>query len=159
MAPDDVLEDLRRRLVLVERVGDRGDRPLGDLVTLLDELGQLADHERGAGDRLRLAVERHDVAAEEQVALDVLLERAQDPVAGAAQRGGDLVGDLELAAHAQRSASCTRPETRRPSARPATRPIVAFMTLPMSLGDVAPVSASASATSARSSSSESSAGR
>ena len=44
-------------------------------------------------------------------------------------------------------------------ARPATRPMVAFMTLPMSWGDVAPVSSTASATSARSSSSESSAGR
>ena len=136
MAPDHVLEDLGRRLVLVERVGDRRDRPLGDLVALLDELGQLADDERRAGDRLGLAVERHDVAAQEQVAVDVVLERAQDAVAGAAQGGGDLVGDLELAAHAQRSASCTRPETRRPSARPATRPMAAFMTLPMSWGDV-----------------------
>src|SRR6476659_6048962 len=34
VAPDDVLEDLRGRLVLVQRVGHRGDRALGDLVAL-----------------------------------------------------------------------------------------------------------------------------
>ena len=72
---------------------------------------------------------------------------------------GDLVGELELAAHQPRSASWASAETRLPSARPATRAIDAFMTWPMSLGELAPVSATASATIARSSSSESSAGR
>ncbi len=106
-----------------------------------------------------LAVERDDVAAQEQVAADVALERAQDLVARAGQRLGDLVGDLDLAAHQLRSASCASAETRLPSARPATRGIAAFITWPMSFGDAAPVSATAAATIARSSSSESSAGR
>ena len=105
MAPDDVLEDLGRRLVLVERVGHRGDRPLGDLVALLDEVRQLAHDDRGGGHRLGLAVEGDDVAAQEQLAVDVALERAQDLVVGAAEGGGDLVGELELAAHQPRSAS------------------------------------------------------
>ena len=109
-------------------------------------------------DGLRVAVERDDVAAQEQVAVDVALERAQDAVAAAAERGGDLVGDLDLAAH-QRSASCTSAETRLPSARPPTFGIAAFMTWPMSFGEVAPDSATASATMARRSSSDSSAGR
>ena len=104
---------------------------------------------RRAGDRLGLAVERHHVAAQEHVALEVALERAQDGVLGAAQLGRDLVGDLELAAHAQRSASCTSSLTRRPSARPATFAITADITLPISFGDAAPVSSTASATSAR----------
>src|SRR4051812_37684626 len=159
MAPDDVLEDLGGRLVLVERVGHRGDRPLGDLVALLDEVRQLAHDDRRGGHRLRLAVEGDDVAAQEQLAVDVALEGAQDLVVGAAQRGGDLVGELELAAHQPRSASCASADTRLPSARPSTRAIDAFMTWPMSLGELAPVSATASATIARSSSSESSAGR
>ena len=124
MAPDDVLEDLGRRLVLVERVGHRGDRALGDLVALLDEVRQLAHDDRGGGHRLGLAVERDDVAAQEQLAVDVALERAQDLVVGAAQRGGDLVGELELAAH-QRAAppgpaprrACRRRGRRRAPSR------------------------------------------
>ena len=38
VAPDDVLEDLGRRLVLVERAGHRIDRSRADLVALLDEV-------------------------------------------------------------------------------------------------------------------------
>ena len=79
-------------------------------------------------------------------------------VAAAAQRGRDLVGDLDLAAH-QRSASWTSAETRLPSARPPTFGIAAFMTWPMSFGELAPVSATAPVTISRSSSSDSSAGR
>src|SRR5262249_33834252 len=99
------------------------------------------------------------VAAQEQLAVDVALERAQDLIVGSAESGGDLVGDLELAAHQPRSASWASAETRLPSARPATRAIDAFMTWPMSLGRPAPAAAPASATIARSSSSDSSAGR
>src|SRR5262249_50274995 len=154
VAPDDVLEDLARRLVLVERARHRGDRALCDLVPLLDELGQLADDDRRRGDGLGVAVERDDVAAQVQVAVDVALERAQDVVPGAGERLGDLVGDLDLAAHQPRSASCAIADTRLPSARPSTRGIAAFMTWPMSFGDAAPVSATASATIARSSSSD-----
>ncbi len=128
-------------------------------MALLDELGQLAHDDGGRRDGLGLAVERDDVAAQEQVAADVALERAQDVVARAGERLGDLVGDLDLAAHQVRRASCASADTRLPSARPATRGIAAFITWPMSFGDAAPVSATASATIARSSSSESSAGR
>ena len=145
--------------MLVERIGHGGDRPLGDLVALLDEVRQLAHHHGGGRHRLGLAVEGDDVAAQEELALDVGLERAQDLVVGAAEGGRDLVGDLELAAHQPRSASCASAETRLPSARPSTRAIDAFMTWPMSLGELAPVSATAAETIARSSSSESSAGR
>jgi len=55
-------------------------------VALLDELGQLADDDGGGRDGLGLAVERDDVAAQEQVAADVALEGAEDVVARAGER-------------------------------------------------------------------------
>ena len=57
------------------------------------------------------------------------------------------------------SASRTRAEARLPSARPPALAITAFITCPMSLGSLAPVSAIAAATIASSSASSSSAGR
>jgi hypothetical protein len=91
VTPHHVLQDLGRRVVLVERARDRLDRPLGDLVPLLDELGELAHDHGGLCDRLGVAVEGDDVAAQEQVAVHVLLERAEDVVACAGERLGDLV--------------------------------------------------------------------
>ena len=120
---------------------------------------ELAHDERRRGDRLGLAVEREDVAAQEELAVEVLLERAQDAVAGARERGGGVVGEFDRATHQPLSASWTSAETRLPSARPATFGIATFITCPMSFGEVAPVSATAPATIARSSSSDSSAGR
>ncbi len=124
---------------------------------LVRQLGQLAQHGGRGVDRGVVAVEGHHVAAQEDVAVDVLVERAEDRVAVAAERRRGVVGDLDLAPH--RRASDTSALTRLPSARPATFGIAAFMTAPMSLGDVAPDSATAASTIARSSSSESSAGR
>jgi hypothetical protein len=43
MPPDDVLEDVAEILGLVERGKDRIDRARADLVTALDELGELVD--------------------------------------------------------------------------------------------------------------------
>src|SRR5690606_28421814 len=129
-----------------------------DLVAAVDQVGQLAHHHRGLLDRLALAVQRDHVAAQEQVAVDVALQPPQHLVLGAAERGGDVVADLDLAAH-QPSTSRASAETRLPSARPATRSIASFITAPMSFGDEAPVSATACSTIARSSSSLSSAGR
>src|SRR4029079_15932069 len=112
--------------------GHRGDRPLGDLVALLDEVRELAHDDRGGGHRLGLAIERDDVAAQEELAVDVALEGAQDLVVGAAQRGRDLVVEIVMATHQPRSASCPSADTRLSSARPSTRAIDAFMTCPMS---------------------------
>ena len=47
--PDDVLQDLRRALVLVERAGDGLDRAGSDLVALLDQVDQLARPSRQCG--------------------------------------------------------------------------------------------------------------
>ena len=98
MAPDDVLEHLGGRLALVEHARDRLDRRRADLVPAGHERGQLAHHGGAGLHRVGLAVERDDVAAQVDRAVEVLLERAQDLVLGAGQLGGDLVGELQLAA-------------------------------------------------------------
>ena len=126
--PDDVLEDLGRRAVLVQRAGDGGDRAGRDVVALLDERGELLDDDRGGVDRLLLAVEREHVAAQPQVALDVALERAQHRVAAARQLGCGLVGELDLQAHQcdraplarARRRACRRRARRRPPSRPSS---------------------------------------
>ena len=65
--------------------------------------------------------------------------------------------------HLSRPAACARPRSpacrRRSSRRPASAARAAFITLPMSFGDVAPVSATAFSTAAAISSSEASSGR
>ena len=111
--------------------------------------------------RLRLAllaVEREQVAAQEDLAVEVLLERAQDRVLAARQLGGDFVGKLDLRPHPC-SAARTIPDTRLPSARPSTAAIACFIAAPMSFGEAAPLSRTACSTIAESSCSESSAGR
>ena len=73
------------------------------------------------------------------------LQRTQHRVLGARQLGGDLVAQLDLRPHPP-SAALTRPETRLPSARPSTAAITLFIAWPMSLGDCAPLSATARST-------------
>ena len=64
-----------------------------------DQLGQLA-HDPLAGSGLAfLAVERDEIAAQEHLALQMRLERAEDRVLAARQLGGDVVGQLELGPH------------------------------------------------------------
>ena len=46
-----------------------------------------------------VAVEREHVAAQEDVAAEVLLERLHHHVARAGELGGDIVRELELAPH------------------------------------------------------------
>ena len=119
--------------------------PGRDLVALLDQLGELA-HDRGRGvDRGLVALEREHVAAQEDVAVEVALERPQDRVLAARQLGGDGVVELERLAHLDAheslaSASRTRADARLPSARPPALAITTFITSPMSLGPLAPVS-------------------
>ena len=110
-----------------------------------DQVGDLAHDLLGGDDGLVGALERDDVAAQEDVAVDVLLDLAQHRVLGARQLAGDVVGKLDLAPHPG-AAPCTAADTRRPSARPPTFGITSFITLPMSFGDEAPASAIASAT-------------
>ena len=98
MAPDDVLEHLGGRLALVEHARDRLDRGRAELVPAGHQRGQLAHHGRAGLHRVGVAVERDDVAAQVDRAVEVLLERAQDLVLGAGELGGDLVGELQLAA-------------------------------------------------------------
>ena len=131
MTPHDVFENLGRRGVPVERGGHRVDRPIADLMALLSQVDELADHRRRVRDRLSLAVKGHDVAAQEQPAVDVLLKLAQHAVTGAAERDRRLVGELDRAPHQLRKASWTSADTRRPSARPPALLIAAFITAPI----------------------------
>ena len=81
------------------RILDLGCGPGRDLVTFRDQVAELA-HDRGAGlHRLRVAVQRQHVAAQEHVAVQVTLQRAEDRVLRAGQAGGHLVVELDLAAH------------------------------------------------------------
>ena len=129
------------------------------VVALADQVGQLAHHLAPGGHRVGLAVQRQDVAAQEDVAVEALLQRAHDHVVGPRQLGGHLVAELDLLSHYGVSSSFAAPLTRLPSARPWTWGMTIAMTLPMSFGEVAPDSATASATSALSSSSEICSGR
>ena len=106
--PDDVLEDLGRALVLVESAGDRLDRAGGDLVPLLDQVDQLADHGLGGADVAGVAVQREDIAAQEEVDVEMPLQGLQDRVLGAGQLRGDGVVDRQLPTR-QRSASRAPP--------------------------------------------------
>ncbi len=129
MTPYDVLEHARGRLVRVERAGDGRDRPGGDLMAARDQLGELA-HDPLAGSRLALlAVEREQVAAQEDLALEVRLERAQDGVLAAGQLSGDLARQLDLGPHAVRARGAHRAPTdrRAPSARPRPPPSRCFI--------------------------------
>ena len=142
----------------VERAGDGGDRAGADLVSAGDQVGELAHDALAELHLALLAVEREQVAAQEHLAGEVRLERAQDRVLAAGQLGGDFVGELDLRPHPC-SAARTRPETRLPSARPSTAAIAWRMATPMSFGRGGAAVATACATIAWSSSSESSAGR
>ena len=94
MAPHDVLEHVRGGLVRVQGARDRGDRPGSDLVAARDQLRQLA-HDALAGVRVDLlAVEREQVAAQEHLAREVLLQRPQHRVLAARELDRDVVGKL-----------------------------------------------------------------
>ena len=134
--------------------------PGRDLVALLDQLRQLAHDGRGVGDGLGVAVERDDVAAQEERRS----RRAPRARAGSGRSAPVSAAATSLESSIWRRHQAERlldlgADTRLPSARPATFGIAAFITWPMSFGATAPVSAIAVATIARSSSSESSAGR
>jgi hypothetical protein len=118
VAPDDVLEDLARRLVAVERGRDRLDRARGDLVALADEVGQLANDRLPDLDGGGVAVEREHVPAQVDVAVEVALERLHDHVARPGELGGDVVRELDLAA-AQVSPASLSPRTTRACRRRA----------------------------------------
>ena len=79
-------------------LGDRLDRAGRDLVALADQVGQLAHDGLGHADLVVAAVDRQDVAAQEDVGVEVALERLHHDVAGPGQLGGDFVRELELAA-------------------------------------------------------------
>ena len=69
--------------------------PGRDLVALLDQLGELAHDLAPALTASSVAVERDDVAAQEDVAVEVVLERLQHGVLAARELGGDRVGQLD----------------------------------------------------------------
>ena len=77
--------------MLIERVGDRFDRPGRNLVALGDQLRQLAHHGSGGVDGLGVTLEREHVAPQIHVAVEVPLQRPQDRVLAARQLGGDCV--------------------------------------------------------------------
>ncbi len=119
MAPHHVLEDPARALVAVERAGDRLDRAGRDLVALAHQVGHLAHDGPRHRDGVVVAVERQHVAPQEDLAVEVLLERLHHHVARAGELRGDLVGKLELGPQGV-SISFTAALTRLPSARPFT---------------------------------------
>src|SRR6185503_10749905 len=158
VAPDHVLEDAARALVPVERTRDRLDRAGRDLVALPDEVGHLTHDGPGHRHRVVVAVQRQHVPPEEDLAVEVLLERLHDRVAQARKLGGDLVRELDMYPQGV-SISFTAALTRLPSARPFTCGITRPMTLPISCGDDAPDSATALPTISLSSWSDSCSGR
>ena len=118
VAPDDVLEDLGRRVVLVERARHRLDRPRSDLVALGDQLGQLADDLLGRADRVLLAVEREHVAAEKDLTIEMALKGAQDGVTAAGQLSRDGVVDLDLSTQRHPRARARRARAQIRAGRP-----------------------------------------
>ena len=110
------------------------------------ERPQLGDHAGARLERRRLAVERQQVAAQEDARGEPLLERAQHRVVFARKPGREVVRQLELTSHALASAARTCSETRLPSARPATSAITIPITVPRSLAELAPDCATARAT-------------
>ena len=157
VAPDDVLEDLGRRVVLVERVVTAAIVPSA----ISWPCSMSSD-----SSRTTRAARRRPRRSPSSVTTLPRRNRSQPTWPSSARRMWSpepvSAGATSLETSSWRRISAAPPAQRGhalPSARPATRGIAAFMTLPMSLGDAAPVSATASATIARSSSSESSAGR
>src|SRR5581483_5419333 len=133
VAPDDVLEDRRRALVLLERARDRLDRPRRKLVALSDQLRQLADHRLRGFDGLGGAVERQHVAAQEHGAVELALERLEDRVAGAGQLRCRRVVKFDLVSHAGlccsvSRASRTAADARLPSTSPPARSMTTLIT-------------------------------
>ncbi len=111
VAPDDVLEHLGGRLVRVQRAGDGADRAGPDLVAARDQVGELA-HDALARARLILrALQREQVAAQEDAALQMALQRAQHGVLAARQLGRDIPRQLDLGPH-NLCASCLIAERR-----------------------------------------------
>ena len=67
-------------------------------MALAHQVGDLA-HNLGAGrDLVLVAVEGDDVAAQEDLAVQVVLQRLHHRIPGPGQLGGHLVGELELRA-------------------------------------------------------------
>src|SRR4029079_12234586 len=147
-----------RALVPVEGAGDRLDRAWRYLVALAHQVGHLAHDGAGHGHGGLVAVQREHVPAEEDLAVEVLLQRLHHRVARPCELGGHLVRKLELRSQGV-SISLTVALTRFPSARPFTCGITRPMTLPISCGEEAPDSATAFPTISRSSSSDICSGR
>src|SRR5271154_3901168 len=91
VCPNDVLEHPRWGFLGVQRARDRGDRSRSDLMTAVDQVGELA-HDPLAGVRLCLVtVECQKVATQEHLAVQMRLQSAKDDVLTARQLGGDDV--------------------------------------------------------------------
>ena len=91
VAPDHILEHPRRRFMGIQRTRHRGDRARPHLMTGGDQLGELT-HDTLADLRLRLlAIERQQVAAEEHLAVQLRLQRAQHDVLAARELGRNSV--------------------------------------------------------------------
>jgi hypothetical protein len=158
VAPDDVLEDARRRLVLVERAETASIVPGAISCPWAISSDSSRTTARAASTWRRRPLEREHVAA--QVDAHSRCPRARAArVLAARELGCDCVVELDSATHASRSAPPDAPGDALAVARPSTFAITAFITCPMSLGELAPVSSIAARTSASSSASGSSAGR
>src|SRR5215203_3711602 len=144
VAPDDIVEDLRRALIGLERAGHRFDRARGDVVTLLNQLDHLVDHGCRRGDVIGVALQSQHVAPQVQVGVEPPAQSAEHAVFGAGQLGGDVVVEGQLTTgHRTQAPSFSRTAalTRLPSARPPTFGITADITWPICRCSLAPVSA------------------
>ena len=108
-------------------------------MTAFDQRRKLAHHALAGARLTLLAVEGDQVPAQEHLALQLLLQRAQDGVLTARQLGGENVRQLDLRPHPL-SAPRTSADTRLPSARPSTTAIAFPIARPMSFTDSAPLS-------------------
>ena len=76
----------------VEGACDGRDRARSDLMPAGDQIGELADDPFAGAGLALLAVERQQVAAQVDTALQVGLEGPQNGILAARQLGGDFVG-------------------------------------------------------------------
>ena len=77
---DDIVEYLAWGMLGGDRTADRGDRSLGQRMAGVEQAGELVDDAAGVLNLLGLAVEREQVAAQEDAAADLAFQCSQQSV-------------------------------------------------------------------------------
>jgi hypothetical protein len=99
VAPDNVVEDLADVLRLLQRGHDCIDGRRADVVTALDEIGELVDNGSRLLDVWLVALDREPVAAQHDGAAKPFPKRAEHAVADRCELGRDLVRDRKNLLH------------------------------------------------------------